>query len=72
MLMTFYCLWPILVVPQLYELSGSTHSKRYISIDQNKFNQTDYSEITQDIDRWAPLKLSLWGKVNTLKMNLIP
>lgn len=25
-----------------------------------------------DIDRWAPLYLSLWGKVNIIKMNCVP
>lgn len=29
-------------------------------------------KISADVERWAPLFLSLWGKVNVLKMNCIP
>ena len=30
------------------------------------------AKISADVERWTPLFLSLWGKVNVLKMNCIP
>ena len=31
-----------------------------------------FNKMSLDTDRWSPLFLSLWGKVNVLKMNCIP
>lgn len=53
---------------------------RYLGIliprDISQFVKSNYNKLIQDmsynLEIWMPLNMSLWGKMNILKMNIIP
>uniref|UniRef100_A0A803SPA4 Reverse transcriptase domain-containing protein n=1 Tax=Anolis carolinensis TaxID=28377 RepID=A0A803SPA4_ANOCA len=50
---------------------GIILTSKNIQLLQNNYLKT-WNEIKKDLDRWKNLKISLWGRISTIKMNILP
>uniref|UniRef100_A0A803TDX0 Reverse transcriptase domain-containing protein n=1 Tax=Anolis carolinensis TaxID=28377 RepID=A0A803TDX0_ANOCA len=50
---------------------GITITPKNIQLAQNNYNKV-WQEIKRDLDKWKNAKISLWGRISTIKMNVLP
>lgn len=62
---------PFKISPQKFKYLGIWVTDKHKDLYAANY-QPLLSNLNQDIDRWDPLPLSLGGRINTVKMNILP
>uniref|UniRef100_A0A803TCD8 Reverse transcriptase domain-containing protein n=1 Tax=Anolis carolinensis TaxID=28377 RepID=A0A803TCD8_ANOCA len=50
---------------------GITITPKNIQLVQNNYDKI-WQEVRKDLEKWKNLKISLWGRISTIKMNILP